>query len=168
MEPHAGFVLARGPTREHCRGRRGKSDERKLRVDGGHTLSAGSGQTPAPCGLLRVGYCGRLGGYSDCGRRGEYGDCARRGERRYGLCRGSHGRLGRWRRRRAPPPQRGAWIVTITTPQTPLRMIVLTRWEEELRAIERRHPGCCFLGWTTPRTQAAVLGATGSQPPEGA
>jgi hypothetical protein len=52
------------------------------------------------------------------------------------------------------------WIVTVTTPQIPLTLMVLRRWEEEMLAIERRWSGCRFLGWrigTRPREDAAAI-----------
>lgn len=46
-------------------------------------------------------------------------------------------------------PGRGDWIVTLTTPPMLLTLDVLQSWEMEMLAVERRRPGCRFLGWST-------------------
>lgn len=56
-----------------------------------------------------------------------------------------------------PPSERRDWIVTATTPQIPVTLSVLQRWEEELLAIAQRSPGCRFLGWRT-RASSATSG----------
>jgi hypothetical protein len=55
------------------------------------------------------------------------------------------------------------WIVTVATPQIPLTLIVLRRWEEEMLAIEHRWSRCRFLGWrigTRPKEDAAAIEAS--------
>jgi len=46
-------------------------------------------------------------------------------------------------------PGRWDWIVALTTPPMPLTLEVIQLWEEEALAVERRWPGCHFLGWRT-------------------
>jgi len=55
----------------------------------------------------------------------------------------------RIRSARTPASDRGNWIVTVTTPEIPLTLTVLRRWEEELLTVQQRWPGCRFLGWKT-------------------
>jgi len=55
----------------------------------------------------------------------------------------------RIRSAKTPPSDRCNWIVTVTTPEIPLALTVLSRWEEELLTVQQRWPGCSFLGWKT-------------------
>ena len=56
------------------------------------------------------------------------------------------------------PPGRRDWIVTLTTPPTPLTLDVLQPREAKMLAVEHRWPGCHFLGWMTCETSTASSG----------
>ena len=47
------------------------------------------------------------------------------------------------------PPGPREWTVALTTPPVPLTLAVVKSWEGVMLAVERRQPGCRFLGWTT-------------------
>jgi hypothetical protein len=64
---------------------------------------------------------------------------------------------------RSPRPRvagRHDWIVTLTTPALPLTMAVIQTWESEMLAVERRWPGCRFLGWRIPQEPCPSIGCS--------
>ena len=61
-------------------------------------------------------------------------------------------------------PGRRDWIVVLTTPPVPLTLAAIQLWEEEMLAVERRWPGCRFLGWMTCRAPEASTGRTERAP----
>jgi hypothetical protein len=50
---------------------------------------------------------------------------------------------------RAAAPWRREWTLELTAPEESLTMEKVERWEDELLELERRSPGCQFLGWRT-------------------
>lgn len=78
--------------------------------------------------------------------------------------------VGAPRLQAVPPWDRHDWIVTLTTPEIPLTVGLLSAWEEQMVAIEQAWPGCRFLGWRTLRrphpsgAEAARGRSRGEQP----
>jgi hypothetical protein len=58
------------------------------------------------------------------------------------------------------PPGPREWTVALTTPPLPLTVAVIQSWEREMLAVERRWPGCRFLGWMTCDSQRALIGSS--------
>lgn len=59
---------------------------------------------------------------------------------------------------------RREWRVTLTTPPVPLKLELIRSLEEEMLAIERRRPGCRFLGWRTGRATQLSTGSVVGTP----
>jgi hypothetical protein len=73
------------------------------------------------------------------------------------------GSLGAHETRACPAPARAPgqreWIVSLTTPTLELTSASIRTWESEMLALERRSPGCRFLGFKTchaPSARGAV------------
>ncbi len=56
------------------------------------------------------------------------------------------------------------WIVTLTTPPMPLTLELIQSWEGEMLAVERRWPGCQFLGWRTCQEATTSTGSVVGTP----
>jgi hypothetical protein len=63
-------------------------------------------------------------------------------------------------------PGQREWIVSLTTPALPLTAAVLRTWEDEMLALERRWPGCRFLGFKTCPAPGTPGGLRDSAPDE--
>jgi len=57
------------------------------------------------------------------------------------------------------PAGRRDWVVTLVTPPVALTVANVEALEDEMIGLERRWPGCRFLGWRTSRTDKTSIGS---------